>query len=98
MTPQRNSDYPISPGQTQRQVGLSNAKLLTIVGGILFALVSWIATAETTARQKISDDLARSVQRIAVLEEAVKNVRESQQRIEGTLEEIRRQLQQERRR
>lgn len=64
----------------------------------LLLLVGWMATEATTARAKMTDELASSVQRIAVLEESNRNIRESQSRIEAVLEDIRRQLQQDRRR
>lgn len=65
---------------------------------VLMAVAGWVATDWTTARAKMADEIAASSQRIAVLEESNRNMRESQARIEATLEDIRRQLQQERRR
>lgn len=64
---------------------------------ILIMIVGWIATDATAARAQMAKDVAVNSQRIAVVEEAQRNIRDSQQRIETTLDEIRRQLQTERR-
>jgi hypothetical protein len=73
------------------------AAALTAVGTVLFAIVGWIATDATNARTKMADDIAGQAQRIAVLEESNRNVRESQARIEKLLEDIRREMQERRR-
>jgi hypothetical protein len=72
--------------------------LMQALAIVLMAVAGWIVTDWTTARAKMSDEIARSSQRIAVLEADMRHIRESQQRIESSLEDIRRQLQQERRR
>lgn len=71
---------------------------LSAFGAVLLLLIGWIATAATTDRDRMSAEIATSIQRIAVLEESNRNIRESQARIENVLEDIRRQLQQERHR
>lgn len=70
---------------------------LSASGAILFAIVGWIATDATDSRNKMSAEIAANAQRIAVLEESNRNVRESQARIEKLLEDIRRDMQERRR-
>jgi hypothetical protein len=73
------------------------AAALGVCGTALFGLIGWIATDATTARTKMSEEIASAASRIAVLEESNRNVRESQARIEKLLEEIRRDMQDRRR-
>lgn len=70
---------------------------LSASGAILFGVIGWVATDATTQRDKMAGDIAASAQRIAVLEESNRNIRESQQRIEKMLEDIRREMQELRR-
>lgn len=98
MTP-RPHEYPASLGNSARNgAPVTQKTVLSVFGSILFAAVGWMATTEATARAKMADDIAEASRKIAVLEESNRNVRESQSRIEAVLEDIRRQLQQERRR
>jgi hypothetical protein len=65
---------------------------------VLLMVVGWIATDATTARTKMADQIAESQQRIAILEESQRNLRESLKRIEDGIDELRRTQQQDRRR
>jgi septal ring factor EnvC (AmiA/AmiB activator) len=67
---------------------------LGAVWGLLILVAGWIATDATTARTKMADDLASDRQRIAVLEERDRNVRESLVRIEHGVDDLREQLRQ----
>jgi sigma54-dependent transcription regulator len=71
--------------------------LLGTSGALLFALVGWTATDAATARTEMSRELAASAQRIATLEEANRNMRESLARIEAGVDELRRAMQDRRR-
>jgi hypothetical protein len=83
--------------QSRNGNGGWRAAALTAAGTVLFGIVGWIATDATNARAKMADDIAGQAQRIAVLEESNRNVRESQARIEKLLEDIRREIQERRR-
>lgn len=66
---------------------------------LAMSLAGWVWTANTTAIQETKDRQAsaeqvihQNEQRIAVLEEAVRNQRESLQRIENGVDDLRRRL------
>jgi sigma54-dependent transcription regulator len=71
--------------------------LLGITGTCLFAFIGWTATDATTARNEMNKELAASVQRIAILEESNRNMRESLARIEAGVDELRHAMQDRRR-
>lgn len=58
---------------------------------VLILMVSWMATDAASARKEMSEQIASSVQRIATLEESNRNMRESLQRIESGINELRQQ-------
>lgn len=72
----------------------------TLLGALFvafMAVVGWIATDLSTARNDMAKELSEHRQRIAILEEANRNSAASNERIERGVEDIRRQLQERRR-
>lgn len=72
--------------------------VISVLWAVLFGIVGWIATDASTSRMEMAKDIAASSLRIATLEESNRNSREALARIESVVEDIRRQMQQERRR
>ena len=64
--------------------------LLKIVWGILIAIVGWLLTNQVTAQNEMELRLNNQAQRIAVIEESLKNNKESLGRIELGVDELRR--------
>lgn len=65
--------------------------------GFLLMVLGWIATAATTDRAKMADELSENRQRIAILEEQSRNTRESLAEIKTIVKDVQRQLQERRR-
>lgn len=89
-----------SPGGRRGAAGESwQRPLIGVLYGVLFAIVAWMANDAATARAEMTKQINDSVQRIAILEESNRNMRDSLLRIESGVDELRRlQQQQERRR
>lgn len=66
--------------------------LMQMLWAVLLLVVGWVATDATSARVKMADDIATAAQRIAILEESNRNMRDSLTRIESVLEDIRRDM------
>lgn len=71
--------------------------LLGIAGSVLAIVMVWMINEASSARTKMQEQIGAQAERIAVVEESNRNIIASQQRIEVTLDDIRRQLQQDRR-
>lgn len=64
--------------------------LVGVLGIVLMAVFGFIATDYATTKSEMVKQINNNSQRLAVLEEANRNVRESLARIENGIEEIRR--------
>lgn len=70
--------------------------LLGALWGVLLLIMGWVATDASTKQAEMSRDIAALSQRVAISEESNRNMRDSLARIEGVLEDIRRQMQERR--